>query len=743
MNRWTVLLAALLLMFVAVGCSSGGGSPAAPATDPGLTGSASHVGQGQTHLWGYYDVYIDVENQTVEALVNRDVMFAANVVTFLNGKPANLGFQINDTPAGVGFIDVDLDVSITHPFPGMHQYDGYDVRGIFIADGTQDMITCYALCCWSLLSKPGTDQFMKDYDVPGHGHTVGSPDGYTRWWNPTEFVTPGVVGYTPGIFASKGYIPTATVNPYKYFADGLGAEDDRWEFLTGGTTDGVFSAGIKNTRNYYLRFPSSKGVKFAYAVVANWVDEETHPANAPEAVGCKVDVTPDVYYVDPAHWGGDLILDVSIFDWDSSVNDMGVMDDYTITVVSWNLFKDAAPTEDHQYVCNTAEMTPISEGDNFYTYHVEIPVTDLKGTEGNEFVIKAICGKPDGTVFEDYTNPFGIPNNAGEWPLTAYFRYDLYVSSEPYNTAPVIDSGVDGEDNPLIVAVETYTVTAHDVDGDPLTYSWTVTDVDAATELLSDDPGNGDGTIDIDWGDLGAKDEGEYDVDCVVSDGTDEVPATTLTAIATAIVYLYDGTVDDGDMEEVGFATGPANWTFVGAQDVWDENGDTATSPADMCRTLGTPQLDIPSGGSGLKLEITHSGYTQDYYGYYSRGSGMVGYTTDSGTSINFDKTPCSYSDSWLSYDSGFNFNHAYPYGNLGFYSTYYLGCDPWSGWNYTVFCDKWGAVGSPETTTWTCNSLQGKNDVQLCFNFNSCPSWLGFSGTGWQINKIKLYLVP
>lgn len=415
--RFAVMFMAysLLVVLVITGCNTGT-NPVIPGkqNDNGFT-SQSVSSSSQTHLWGYYDVYIDIPTKSVSAVLNRSAMFAANVVTFINSKPANLGFNIIETPTGADYVDVDIDVSITHPFPGLNQYDGYDVRGIFIGDGSAIMnynnVLNYALL--------GSDQYMLNDPDSGDG---GGPDGYTRWFNPTEFLNPGLFGYTPGKYATPKYNGLATLNPYKYFADGLGAKDDIWTWLNANANKrGIFTAGAKNTRNYYLRFPNSKGVKYNYAIVANWEGETIHPSNALESVAVSVNVTPDLYYVNPTNKGGKLILDISVFNWSSVM-----MEQQQLFVESTVLTST--------YKLTSGEMVPTGGTGQYSTYHVEIPADNIKGTQGNEFWI--IAENPNA----NYKNNFGVTNGAGEDPLAAFFRFDLYVSPTPYCPNPVVNS---------------------------------------------------------------------------------------------------------------------------------------------------------------------------------------------------------------------------------------------------------------------------------------------------------------
>ena len=177
MKRYEFTLVILLIALMVAGCS-GSSNPAGPSLSEKVTDTQAGGADEQTNLWGYYDVYVDVASQTATAVENRQAMFTANVVNFINGKPAGLGFHINGTPIGSGYVDVDIDVSITHPFPGLHQYDGYDVRGVFMGDGSANLRYNTDLI-YPVLN---VDQCMLDNPV---GNYCG-PDGYTSGstsWN--------------------------------------------------------------------------------------------------------------------------------------------------------------------------------------------------------------------------------------------------------------------------------------------------------------------------------------------------------------------------------------------------------------------------------------------------------------------------------------------------------------------------------------------------------------------------------
>jgi hypothetical protein len=99
MNRCIFLTAVALMLLLMLGCSNSGGNPIGSAgLDNPTTGNSTGSNGVQTHLWGYYDIYIDIPTQTATVVLNRGAEFAANVVSFLNKSASYMGLKINGTP---------------------------------------------------------------------------------------------------------------------------------------------------------------------------------------------------------------------------------------------------------------------------------------------------------------------------------------------------------------------------------------------------------------------------------------------------------------------------------------------------------------------------------------------------------------------------------------------------------------------------------------------------------------------
>ena len=98
-------------------------------------------------------------------------MFAANVVRISEQQGRQFRFLINRSSVGTGYVDVDIDISITHPTSGMPEYNGYDVRGIFIGNGSKTLTYGGNKLKYASRDKGAlVDQQMYDYNL-----TTGDP----------------------------------------------------------------------------------------------------------------------------------------------------------------------------------------------------------------------------------------------------------------------------------------------------------------------------------------------------------------------------------------------------------------------------------------------------------------------------------------------------------------------------------------------------------------------------------------
>ena len=137
------------------------------------------------HLWGYWDIAIDATSGAMEIVPVRGVEFCANVTMFLQppaGKITNLGIKVTDLSQYFDQGLIDVEVTLIHPFPGLDQFTGFDVMGVFIHDGDE-------------LGEYDGDVFY------GRGTEVArllNSDGMTRWYNPNEFTATGLLGFTEG-----------------------------------------------------------------------------------------------------------------------------------------------------------------------------------------------------------------------------------------------------------------------------------------------------------------------------------------------------------------------------------------------------------------------------------------------------------------------------------------------------------------------------------------------------------------
>lgn len=417
MNRWLILTAILFLsVYLIAGCSRRTANPVASDTTAGTDEiQFQAITTGNHYLLGYYDVYFDMESETFDANLNRSASFTLNIVPFLNQMtiPQNgITFDSivihNDDPS---FLGVDVEFSVYHPFPGYAQYQAYDMLGVVIGNGSGTLE-------YNGLRYPvhGTDLWMKN------------SDGYTRWFNPTDFTTEMIFGWAPGGY--QNLEGTSQVNPYKYYAKNLQKDDNLWSFLTGDNNfDGLFESGIGRTME--LEFPMpDPGLTFGYAVVVAWEDEGPtgpyHPYHHNEAVAALVSQTPNAWFdPDTLDFGGDLILDIDLFGWKEQPSTVKIESAVLNDIASFDFETCASPG-----------------GENYSTWHVEVPVDSISELDGNEaWVI---------TEYEGFGYKNGLPDiPSPDDPLAAFFRIDLDIlDGEPQPDELFCDVIVDTLNSP-------------------------------------------------------------------------------------------------------------------------------------------------------------------------------------------------------------------------------------------------------------------------------------------------------
>jgi hypothetical protein len=272
----------------ALGCAKGGTvSPTLPA-DNGSLSVQQAAFRSNRHVWGLWEINISADHQSAEIVPARMGEMHLNVVRMLEVSPCKNCLTIeNIHPAGANELEADL--RLQHPYPGLLKYTGFDVRGIFIAQTDFTFPVSDRKIAWG----DGVPRML-------------NPDGYTSLFNPTEYppTTPAALGYIAGKKATGGDL-TATLNPFLAYR----RDAERR----------MFEAGGSETRTVRLHVPAGP-IHFGYAIDACW---EFVPH---EIVDPLVDFPPDANCLEaykinidiPAHLSSNLgsqaAVNVEVFD---------------------------------------------------------------------------------------------------------------------------------------------------------------------------------------------------------------------------------------------------------------------------------------------------------------------------------------------------------------------------------------------------------------------------------------------
>ena len=297
MKRYIPFVGILSLMAL-LGCSSGGGDILQPEVKAEVN-AASH------HNWGVWEFTACPEEGTLDAAQLRTGNMHLNALQFL--EPPALVYLTLDSVEFIGDV-IECDIGLRHPFLGLDEFTGFDVSGILITNG----------------SVSGFED--PNLVMAGDGDTrLLNPDGYTRWWNPSEFPYDGTMfGYKDGMLGTPDVIGhyNSTLNAYKFFCDDLDADDPVGNL--GATNRCVFTAGQKNVRHYSIEM-GDDGLVFNYAVDASWKSPTGDPpwevpgsfdedANKPEAWHVSVTEFENTLWNDGVASGGDLRLQIMVWD---------------------------------------------------------------------------------------------------------------------------------------------------------------------------------------------------------------------------------------------------------------------------------------------------------------------------------------------------------------------------------------------------------------------------------------------
>jgi len=257
--RFRIVLPAMLGVVLLVGCGESH-DPVTGGVDQGTAPAVQQASDSRSTaanrvLWGLWKINVSADRETITVVPDRTGALHFNVVRLIEVAPCSDCLRIKNVK---GTADgLSADVILIHPFPGLLQYTGFDVRGIFISGARYTFPVSGRKIAWG-------DDVAR----------MLNSDGYTHLFNPTNFpyTNPPILGYIPAHKAPGGDL-SATLNPYVAY------EQDKPRCM--------FMPGTVSTRTVFLYLPPGP-LEFGYAVDASWFPaggEVTDPINdfPPEA----------------------------------------------------------------------------------------------------------------------------------------------------------------------------------------------------------------------------------------------------------------------------------------------------------------------------------------------------------------------------------------------------------------------------------------------------------------------------
>jgi hypothetical protein len=419
----TVLAVFLFSLLFVVSCSSHDSSN---PTDPGLnildgTPEAVEISESGHDLLGFFDVIYDQSSGDMTAIPVRSSQWHLNALTFIEN--AEWGPAIQFTNVSLSDNVIDVDVSITNPFPGIPQFSGFDMKGIII--GPADMTDPIDPSCrWA-----GSSAALR----------LLNADGWIRWWNPTEFPYNGTIfSYKDSIIGtsdSANYLD-ATLNGYKVFATGLGSTQPLSYLLMVPPDNpngrAVLHAGAKSTRHYKIAFSESPtgAIDFRF----NFAIDTSHGLPADYVPGAYIQVPggfpPDANQLEPfvldvqvpkstvfispeGCTGGEIVLDIRVSDWQALINGTPIANeiDY-IEITSPTLFIGKR---------SPVLVADASDGTPWATYTITLDGLSPPAINDQQILIKVVSSEGD---YQPQVTSY-----AGSAPLATYYIVRVTVKT--------------------------------------------------------------------------------------------------------------------------------------------------------------------------------------------------------------------------------------------------------------------------------------------------------------------------
>lgn len=503
--RFILLFPALLIFLILLGfaCSQGKDSPLLP--DLGGEKQFPDIDREPEDMFvgGLWEVAVDKYTEEVSITKLRSADKAMNVLGFLE-PPAMFFLSINLSTLVVQPAEgyVGAHVILNHPlYSATGQFDGFDVRGIVF------------------------------------GPEIRNADGFSPLLRPKDFK--GIpFGYIDGMLG----VPDAWGSfdgeyyPYKYFADGLAAEEDLVDFFNDPANlsqRGMFSEGATNVRHYDMYFDVDAGqfLIFNYAILISYDFPQGSPpyalddypiwtANCAEPFCIDTHVLHNSLFYNAGDGGGGRIsVDVEVYDWQGLGN-------VEVTIEAPDVI---APTVATNYIPGSTSKSGVFS-------FIDIEGTPQAFGELDLIITAADTGTTFGdSFFFDFMPQSHSLYNVGAYTIT---KITLMVDDNP---APwvgpvegdtVIDVGTTYEYN---VEVESYLYP----DG-PFTYKWEAGNDEPP--LYNDGDGGNDGSDTFTYSNTG-----QYTIDVRVT-GPGGAQSTSVGPL-TVIVIERPASVGDLTLE--------------------------------------------------------------------------------------------------------------------------------------------------------------------------------------------------